>query len=325
VCPIFTMHKRTVSVLIGCILALPASGYAARVANRKFETSDRVHLHYLEAGRGPTLVFIPGWMMPAEIWRKQIDYFSARFHVVALDPRSQGRSDKVASGHYPERLARDIKELLDHLGVIRPVLVGWSLATRELLSYVDTYGTDSVSGLVFVDGYIDRTEPTKEWLHEFQSNRVKVTAEFVRSMYRREQPEAYYDTITAAAMETPTDVAALLLINMSGNWWSVAEKLNCPLLYVVSGDAKEQAERLKTKVPSVVVRIFADAGHALFVDESARFNALLEEFVHNLQVTHNARKKSSESLRSKGQRADVQEESSPPQRSMRTFEITNTY
>jgi hypothetical protein len=91
-------------------------------------------------------------------------------------------------------------------------------------------------------------------------------------MYRREQPEAYYDTITAAAMETPTDVAALLLINMSGNWWSVAEKLNCPLLYVVSGDAKEQAARLKTIVPSVVVRIFADSGHALFVDESARFN-----------------------------------------------------
>jgi len=283
------MKKKTVSVLVGFIVALSSSGYAARVANRRFETSDRVYLHYLEAGRGPTIVFIPGWMMPAEIWRRQIDYFSTRFHVVALDPRSQGQSDRVASGHYPERLARDIKELLDHLGATRSVLVGWSLATRELLAYVDAYGTDSVSGLVFVDGYIDRSEPTKEWLHEFQSNRAKVTAEFVRSMYRREQPEIYYDRITAAAMKTPTDVAALLLINLSGNWWPVAEKLNCPLLYVVSGDAKEQAARLKTKRPWVVVQIFADAGHALFVDESFRFNAVLEQFVDNLQMVLNPR------------------------------------
>jgi pimeloyl-ACP methyl ester carboxylesterase len=140
------------------------------------------------------------------------------------------------------------------------------------------------SALVFVDGYIDRDEPAKSWLLEFQSNRAKVTAEFVRSMYIRQQTEAYYNSITEAAMKTPTDVAALLLINLSGDWWPVAEKLHCPLLYVVSGGAKEQAARLKTEVPSTVVEVFADAGHALFVDDPSRFNAVLERFVNNLEV-----------------------------------------
>jgi non-heme chloroperoxidase len=172
---------RTALILTAFIAALSSRAHAT--AHRHFKTSDGVHLHYLEAGKGSTIVFIPGWMMPAEIWQGQIGHFARSFHVVALDPRSQGRSDKVAQGHYPERLARDIKELVEHVHARHPVLVGWSLATRELLAYAEFFGTDSVGGLVFVDGYIDRIAPTKEWLQDFQSNRPKATAVFVRGMY----------------------------------------------------------------------------------------------------------------------------------------------
>jgi non-heme chloroperoxidase len=66
-----------------------------------FVTSDGVCLHYLEAGSGPAIIFQPGWTMPAEIWQPQIDYFAHNYHVVALDPRSQGESDKPAEGNYP--------------------------------------------------------------------------------------------------------------------------------------------------------------------------------------------------------------------------------
>ena len=68
-----------------------------------FTTSDGVRLHYLEAGSGPAIIFQPGWTMPAEIWRSQIDYFARNYHVVALDPRSQGDSDKPTDGNYSER------------------------------------------------------------------------------------------------------------------------------------------------------------------------------------------------------------------------------
>jgi pimeloyl-ACP methyl ester carboxylesterase len=35
---------------------------------------------------------------------------------------------------------------------------------------------------------------------------------------------------------------------------------------------------LKQKLPSARVEVFEDAGHALFVDDAARFNALIAEF-----------------------------------------------
>ena len=103
---------------------------AATVKSEFFTTSDGVKLHYLESGAGPTILFVPGWTMPANIWQPQIEYFSRNYHVVAIDPRSQGDSDKTPDGNYPGRRAQDYKELIDHLGGSPVVMVGWSLAVQ---------------------------------------------------------------------------------------------------------------------------------------------------------------------------------------------------
>jgi len=79
--------------------------------------------------------------MPAWIWQKQIDEFSKKYHLIAIDPRSQGESDKPSSDHLPEARARDYKEVVDQLGLKQPVLVGWSMACGELMKYVENYGT----------------------------------------------------------------------------------------------------------------------------------------------------------------------------------------
>ena len=86
-----------------CRGAGPAAGRAGggradTAQSRFFITSDGVRLHYLEAGprTGHTIVFVPGWTMPAWIWEPQISAFAQRYHVVAFDPRGQGESDVPA-------------------------------------------------------------------------------------------------------------------------------------------------------------------------------------------------------------------------------------
>ena len=48
-----------------------------------FRTSDGVRLHYLVGGSGRTVVFVPGWTMPAEIWAPQLRHFFAE-HLARL-------------------------------------------------------------------------------------------------------------------------------------------------------------------------------------------------------------------------------------------------
>lgn len=55
------------------LMFAPGLHGAASVKDGSFITSDGVKLHYLESGTGPTILFVPGWTMPAEIWQPQID------------------------------------------------------------------------------------------------------------------------------------------------------------------------------------------------------------------------------------------------------------
>jgi pimeloyl-ACP methyl ester carboxylesterase len=62
------------------------------------------------------------------------------------------------------------------------------------------------------------------------------------------------------------------------HWRGIARALRAPLLYAVTPQFAAQAENLKKARPATQVEIFAEAGHALFVDEPGRFNRLLADF-----------------------------------------------
>ncbi len=256
-----------------------------------FVTSDGVRLHYLEAGSGPAIIFQPGWTMPAEIWRPQIDYFAQKFHVVALDPRSQGESDKPAEGNFSERRAQDIRELLTHLQLAPAVLVGWSLGVPELLSYVDQFGTKDVRALVLVDSAPLRDKPDIElltamlsWTIGVETDRQKFADSFVRSMYKKPQSEAYLQTIIRASMQTPSNSAFALIAGFLArdDMSSAMSKVDKPVLVTVTADNRVAAELAKKHIPNAQTEIFEDAGHALFVDDALRFNATMEKFVTSL-------------------------------------------
>ena len=121
-------------LLLGLALLL-ANAEAAQ--DRTFITSDGVRLHYTEwpAAAAPS-VLVPGWTMPAWIWKAQIADFSHQFHVVAFDPRAQGESEIAPSGYEPFRRGEDIAELIRRLGPQPVLLVGWSLGVLDVLAYV---------------------------------------------------------------------------------------------------------------------------------------------------------------------------------------------
>jgi non-heme chloroperoxidase len=118
------------------------------------KTADGVSIHYLETGSNnsaQTLVLIPGWRLPAYLWKEQLQKFGATERVIAVDPRSQGQSTKTADGNTPEQRARDLHDILAQMGVSRPVLVGWSQGAQDVSAYVAQFGNDSVAGVVLVD------------------------------------------------------------------------------------------------------------------------------------------------------------------------------
>src|SRR6202050_1656419 len=267
--------KTRLTVMLLCILVVPnvVAQTTASAKSAFFKTSDGISIHYLEAGSGRPIVFIPGWTMPAWIWQKQIDEFSKRYHVIAVDPRSQGESDQPTYGHMPETRSRDYKELVDTLDLKQPVLVGWSMAGGELVKYAEQFGTDNVGGMVLVDGLLaDKLSPemfafASGWMNQLQRDRQKQADGFVRSMYKKPQTEEYLKRVIDASTQVPADAAAILIYNMIAvkDLSTGFARMNRPVLFAYQPDSQATADFLKAKLGDKIrLERFDGDGQALF-------------------------------------------------------------
>ncbi len=276
-------------LLLLVLFGLPRWAAAASV-DEFFMTSDGVRLHYLQSGpaAGPTLVFVPGWTMPGWIFSPQIRAFSTHYRVVAFDPRGQGVSDIAASGYNQDRRGQDIAELLDRLGPRPVVLVGWSLGVLDALAYVHAHGDGRLAGLVLIDNSVGENPapvpargPPR---HEPVTSHAAFMRGFVAGMFRKPQPAFYLARLTEAALRMPAPDAALLLrYPVPRSYWRAAIFSTAkPVLYVVRPGLAGQADSLLRDRGNTEIAIFSDAGHALFVDDADRFDALMQHFLFSI-------------------------------------------
>jgi pimeloyl-ACP methyl ester carboxylesterase len=150
------LRQAWVFVLLGIFSAM---GMAATM-DRYFETSDGLQLHYLEAGSGErTLLFVPGWLMPAAVFEAQLAGLSREFRVIAFDPRSQGLSQVSPGSHRPEIRLRDMNELLTAASVGDFILAGWSLGVLETLDFIEQHRPSRLRGLILIDNSIGEGNP----------------------------------------------------------------------------------------------------------------------------------------------------------------------
>ena len=105
--------------------------------------------------------------------------------------------------------------------------------------------------------------------------------QFVRAMFRRPQSPVYLDRLTQAALHTPEYASRLLLAypEPRSYWKEAVYATKVPLLYVIRPRWVAQGETLVRNRPDTEMDIFNDAGHALFVDEPARFNSVTQHFL----------------------------------------------
>lgn len=101
-------------------------------------------------GTGRPLVLLAGWGGTAHSFGKFPAKLTEKYHVFAITQRGFGRSSRPPSGYTAERLGADVVAVIDALKLVRPVLVGASVAGEELSS-VATFHPEKVAGLIYLD------------------------------------------------------------------------------------------------------------------------------------------------------------------------------
>lgn len=277
----------------GLLLSAPGAGVEKKLWKDLSITTGDIKIHYLEAGAGTRhMVLIPGWTMPAEVWREQIPYFAARgFHVLALDPRSQGLTTKTDGGNTYRQQAADLHAFLKALNVEHPVLIGWSAGVDVILEYVSSPETLQPEKIVLVDGgpkglrsddypHGRTLEAARSFALSLQDDRAKTTEGFVRSMFKSRLPDLTFKEILDGSLKTPTGTAVSLLMDlMTGDRRPALARIPSPTLIVVTSESRLVGEYLQSKIARSKLEVVAEAGHALFLEKPQAFNQAVENFL----------------------------------------------
>jgi pimeloyl-ACP methyl ester carboxylesterase len=116
----------------------------------------RINLAIWE-GAGKPVLCVHGITANCRCWVTLAEALVPEYHVMAMDLRGRGQSDKPPQGYSLDYHVRDINCLLDDLGIDRVVIVGHSLGAFIGLVFAAQY-PERTDRLILVDGAGDLSQ-----------------------------------------------------------------------------------------------------------------------------------------------------------------------
>ncbi|MBY2944253.1 MULTISPECIES: alpha/beta fold hydrolase [Rhizobium] len=118
-----------------------------------------IDLNYLDwGGDGPAVVMIHGIGDDPHIFDDLASLLHDRFRIIAYARRGHGLSEGPPGPYDAATLTEDFRQLVDHLGIQRMSVIGWSMGGDEGTAFAGQY-PDRVDKLIYLDGGYDWSTP----------------------------------------------------------------------------------------------------------------------------------------------------------------------
>jgi proline iminopeptidase len=270
-----------------------------------------VRLHYTIRGSGPALLAHSGGPgMDARGWDDfaHIDDFAT---VVALHPRGSGLSQAAPDNTYAlGDYAADLEALRRHLGLERPVVMGWSHGGMVAQQYAFSY-PDSLSKLILVDtaayfgeflgdvagavkGFKDQpwyaesfAALQREWAGDYQSDEDMARLWALEMKFYFKHFDARAEAYHARTRHLPVRIAPLKFFNEreapAMDLRPRLKEVRVPTLIIVGRHdfitTVDMAREMAKHLPDARLEIFEESGHFAVVEEPEKFKRVVQGFV----------------------------------------------
>jgi pimeloyl-ACP methyl ester carboxylesterase len=256
-----------------------------------------VKIFYDSYGQGLPIVFLHPWTTNGYIWYFQVFPFARTNHVIAVDHRGHGRSDKPAKGYSIPEHASDVRAVLDAAKVDKAVLVGNSIGGMIAMQFALDY-PDRVVGLAIVSSGTGVGEAMpKEAAEAFKKNYEGTFGALldgtVSAKTRRDRPEILEVMKAHFTVQSnfPRHVFDASMADPNGVFgWNIKSKLGTirkPT--VIFAGEEDQGTPVATNkfladnIPGAKLNVIKDVGHYYQLEKTIEFNAALQEFVSGLR------------------------------------------
>ena len=272
----------------------------------RITTPDGVALHVEEAGEGSPILFIHEFGGNHESWEPQVRFFSRRHRCITYAARGYPPSDVPGDvAAYSQALAAaDAVAVLDGLGIEKAHIVGLSMGGFCTVHVGLRTPERALSLTVAGAGY----GCEKEFEEYFRGVSLEVADNFERQgaaafseiyalgasrvQFQNKDPRGWRDF--ADRLATHSDAGAALTMRgvqaRRPSFYDLEDELKrmaVPTLIVV-GDEDDHCLQpglfLKRTIPASGLSVFPKTGHTLNLEEPAAFNALLAEFIAQVEA-----------------------------------------
>jgi len=123
-------------------------------------------LHFIESGKGETLVLLHGFCETSDIWTDIQNQLSNEYHVISIDLPGFGESPLPRSSFSLADIAQNIKSFLDGKDLEKYVMIGHSLGGYIALAFANQF-RENLNGLglfhssIFIDTQEKKDSRTK--------------------------------------------------------------------------------------------------------------------------------------------------------------------
>lgn len=268
-------------------------------------TDDGVNLYYEESGSGEVLVFVHEFAGDFRSWEPQVRFFSRRYRCVAYNARGYPPSDvpEDQSAYSQSRARDDVLAIIDHLDVEKAHVVGLSMGGFATLHFGLEYSTRAHSLVVAGCGY----GAERERREQFQAE-AETTAKFIEQSTGEEFAERYGEGPTRVQFQNKDPRgwrefrsmlaehsmrgAALTMRGVQKTRPSLFDledsmrRMTVPTL-ILTGDEDEPClipnVFMKRTIPSSALEVLPNAGHTINLEDPARFNRSVADFLTQVE------------------------------------------
>ncbi len=268
-------------------------------------TTDGVKLHVEEAGEGTPLVFVHEFAGDQRSWETQVRYFSRRYRCITFNARGYPPSEVPADieKYSQARAADDIRDVLDGLKIDKAHVVGLSMGgfsslhftirdperVRSLVVAGAGYGAEKHLESVFRDAAEQaakkfETIGCEKFSHLYcaAAARIPLLLKDPRGWEEFRRMMGEHDSKGSSLTMRGVQRLRPSIYDLEDG----LRRMQAPVL-IISGDEDDHCLQpglfMKRTIPASGLAILPKTGHTLNLEEPAKFNELVADFLAQVE------------------------------------------
>ncbi len=223
-----------------------------------------VQIYYEEYGAGEPIIFLHGNGQNIKYFKKQIQFFSREFRVIAVDSRGHGNSTDTNSDYNYEILADDLLRVMNSLKIEKAHIVGWS--------------DGGITGLIFATKHISRILSLSIMGANFDTKGLKLSVRMAVSLaYYISKPLSFFSKKMAGYNKRNK-----LMKTQPHITFSELQKITTKVLIIVGSNdfIKDiHTSELAQNIENAQVLVIKNSDHFAPLKKTKEFNEAILKFI----------------------------------------------